>query len=85
MRACMSVCVCMHVRESVYVHICVSVPTIADNHACLQGLVGEGLVGDPTGSLVDIEETSHPVARTMKVVQPRVPQRLAGKRVQQVA
>lgn len=77
MCACMSVCV--------YVHICVSVPTIADNHACLQGLVGEGLVGDPTGSLVDIEETSHPVARTMEVVQPRLPQRLAGKRVQQVA
>lgn len=59
--------------------------TIADDHAGLQGFISEGLVADAAGPLVDIEEAAHAMARTVKIVQPRIPQSCTGKRIQQVA
>ena len=59
--------------------------TIADDHAGLQGLVGERLVADAAGPFVHVEEAAHAVPRPVQVVQARLPQRRAGKRVQQVA
>lgn len=59
--------------------------TVADDHAGLQRLVGEGLVADATRTLVHVEEAAHAVTRPVQVVQARLPQRRPRKRVQQVA
>lgn len=60
-------------------------PTVADNHSGLQRLVSEGLVADPTRTLVDVEEAADAVTCPMEVVQTRVPQGGPGERVQEVA
>lgn len=59
--------------------------TVADDHAGLQRLVSEGLIADPTRTLVDVEEAADTVTRPMKVVQTRVPQEGPGEGVQEVA
>lgn len=59
--------------------------TITDDHAGLQRFISEGLVAYTTGPLVDVEEAAHSVARTVKVVQPRLPQSCTCKRIQKVA
>lgn len=58
--------------------------TITDDHASLQRLISKGLVADAARPLVDIEEAAHTVARTVKVIQPRIPESCTGKRIQQV-
>lgn len=70
--------------ESCYCTLPALCHTITDDHAGLQRFIGEGLVADAAGPLVDIEEAAHAVARTVKVVQPRIPQSCTGKRIQQV-
>lgn len=59
--------------------------TVADDHASLQWFVSEGLVADPTRTLVDIEEAADTVTRPVEVVQTRVPQGGPGEGVQEVA
>ena len=69
------VCVCHVTRKR-------KCPTVADDHAGLQRLVGEGLVADAAGPLVHVEEAAHTVPRAVQVVQPRLPQRRPGERIQ---
>ncbi|TNN57533.1 hypothetical protein EYF80_032257 [Liparis tanakae] len=51
---------------------------------CVSGFIGEGLVADAARPLVDVEEAAHAVARTVEVVQARLPQSRAGKGIQQL-
>lgn len=75
----------IHLRRVISLHQRKHFNTITDDHSGLQRFVGEGLVADSAGPLVDVEEAAHAVAGAVQIVQPRVPQSCTGKRVQQVS